>query len=216
VCWDLSHLRHSHSAFPLCGILGMDFLRKHVIGIDLDAGKLSFFNSSPACSGRELKLSRDTYGRPIMSVEIATGRDIWFFVDTGCEGPCAGTIEASLFTELVSHQQLTAVPGRVPTMKFSGPRLCDQARLDVFRFGGFEHPGLEFHDDNANNFLGLSYLSRYVVTLDFLNDSLYLKEGKRFAETQQSFNLASRVTSSPRNDRPAIPQFPWDRRASVR
>jgi hypothetical protein len=182
-CFDLSHLRECIPEFPLCGILGMDFLRRHVIGIDLDAGKLSFLKSVPMCPGSDLKLSRDSYDRPLLRVEIAQDNDVWFVVDTGCAGPYAGAIEKSIFNNLVDRNQLTDVRGPITRMTFYGKRKCDEARLDVFQIGSFEHSDLPFHDHNSVNLLGLEYLSRYVVTIDFRNDFLYLKEGKRFAKS---------------------------------
>lgn len=204
MCFDLAHLRRCYNSFPLCGILGMDFLRRHVIGIDLDAGKLSFLKSVPESSGSQLKLSRDSDDCPILSVEIAKDKAVWFVVDTGCAGPYAGALEKSIFTDLLDQSHLTVVPGRVAIMTFYGLTICDQAKLDVFQIGSFEHASLKFHDDDSDNLLGMGYLSRYVVTLDFLNDSLYLKEGKRFAEPAASTGSRASAKKPDRTDKPAV------------
>jgi hypothetical protein len=181
-CFDLSHLRRCHRSFPLCGILGMDFLRSYVIGIELDAGKFSFFKSVPESSGNQFKLSRDSYDRPLVRVAIAEDNDAWFVVDTGWTGPEAGAIDKPLFTDLVAKKHMSGFRSPVERMTFYGRRRCKQASLDVFQLGSFEHLGLNFVDARSDNLLGLGYLSRYVVTLDFPNDLMYLKQGDRYAD----------------------------------
>jgi hypothetical protein len=51
--------------------------------------------------------------------------------------------------------------------------------LEDFCFGPFAHRHLYF-GQSQSNLLGLHYLSRYIVTLDFPNQRMYLRKGKRF------------------------------------
>jgi hypothetical protein len=174
----------------------MDFLRAYVIGIDLDAGELSILKSVPESSGSQLKLSRDSVDRPILSVEISKDNEVWFVVDTGCMGRFAGTMLEGTFTDFVEQNHLNSVRDGVEVMKLSGPAIRHKARLDVFQVGSFKHTGLEFIDDDSDNLLGMGYLSRYAVTLDFQNDFMYLKEGKRFAEAVVSTDTRASAGNS--------------------
>ena len=208
ICFDLSHLRACIPEFPLCGILGMDFLSGRVLEIDLDVGKLSFLKSVPEFPGSQFKLARDSYDRALLRVEIAHDNDVWFVVDTGCAGPYAGTIEKSSFKNLIRCNQLTDVRGPMPIMTLNGRKMCDEAMLDIFQVGTFEHSDLQFHDHDSTNLLGLGYLSRYVVTMDFLNDSLYLKVGKRFAEPATSKGSHASAQKPDRTDQPVVNKRP--------
>lgn len=179
-CCDLSHLRQSFQ-FPICGILGMDFLSRYVIGIDWDAGKFSFLRSVPESSGYEFKLSRDRFDRPTVGVDLGGGSVARFLIDTGCVGHAAGAIEKNRFSSMLEQNRMTFVKDGVEHIGFYGSRIHREAKLERLQVGSFEHFDLVFFDYSVN-LLGVEYLSRYAVTFDFPNDYLYLKEGKRFAE----------------------------------
>jgi len=209
-CFDLWHLRFASHNSPICGILGADFLRSHVITIDLDTGKLSFLKSAPDSPGDEFSLSRDRYDRPLLKIDLAENESGWFLLDTGCVVGGAGAIEAETFTSLVDQNQLTMIADGVPCFKFFGMERCRMAFLKRFHVGGFEHANLRFLDDHHVNLLGLGYLSRYIATIDFPRDRLYLKKSLRFAkdpgrtEPQQPDKVSALVNRPP----PARPA-PW-------
>jgi predicted metalloprotease with PDZ domain len=56
-----------------------------------------------------------------------------------------------------------------------------EARLAHFSLGSFRHEQLLF-GTGRDNVLGIRYLSRYRITIDFPNKRLYLAKGKHFAD----------------------------------
>ena len=60
-----------------------------------------------------------------------------------------------------------------------GPYSSNVARLSHLSVGPYCHDNLRF-SGGPKNILGLGYLSRYRVTIDFPNRKLYLAKGRRF------------------------------------
>jgi len=210
-CFDLWHLRFASLNSPICGILGMDFLTRHVIAIDLDAGRLSFLKSIPDSAGHQIRLSRDGYDRPTLTIDVAENKSICFLVDTGCVASGAGAIEGETFTSLVEQNQLTMIADGLLSARFFGMEKCRLASLKRFQVGGFEHANLWFTDHNEVNLLGLGYLSRYIATIDFPRDRLYLKKGSQFARKPGRAGM-ERYRAAPTlgNETPGASPGSWD------
>ncbi|MSR60680.1 MAG: PDZ domain-containing protein [Planctomycetaceae bacterium] len=60
------------------------------------------------------------------------------------------------------------------------------------KLGDFEHEQLEFSERRPNA-VGLDYLSRFVVTLDFQKNVIYLERGERFGESQRTHKAGLRL-----------------------
>lgn len=150
------------------GTLGMDCLIHYCIQFDFPAGKMRFLDSDG--------LKREGLGRafpikcggmPLVSMNVFDGRKLRFVLDTGFYQPAAGTLPPTLIrTALLNHATKDSTSGI-----FS---------FEAIDFGGETYSGLSFAstqvgDEGVDGFLGLPFLARHVVTLDFPNQTMYLK-----------------------------------------
>jgi hypothetical protein len=172
---DLGRLRRV-SGHAIQGILGLDFLRTHVVRIDFDRGKVILLTGVGPSPGTPVRLTYQ-YGCPCVAVQVSgLPAPVPFAADTGCVR--YGGIKAELFRRLVERGTLTpSAVTRTETVK--GVSLIKKGRLEQLSFGGFTHRHLVFGESHFN-MLGLPYWSRYVVTFDFPNRTVYLKKGSGF------------------------------------
>lgn len=182
ICLDLSALRDL-SGFDIRGILGMDFLKHHVLRIDFDDGRLSVLRSGENSPGAKLKLDYDRNCATV-NVRFSPNTSAELLIDTGLRGTYAGTLKSNTFNDLaeIGFLRLAAKPAR--TINVNGEHYRRKARLASLQLGDFRHGQLGFYEGPLNA-LGLNYLSRYTVTLDFPNGMVYLNPGKRFSEPMQ-------------------------------
>jgi predicted aspartyl protease len=174
-----------HSLTPVLGrtihgLLGMDLLKKHVLQIDFDRGRIAFLDGAPKEQqdwGQEFSMSYDSLGRPQVKAAIQGGPEIEFVIDTGYGG--GGSLEKGLFDEVVSSGNLKT--NEVLNATATGITKFRQARVDRLNVGPFEYRGLILNTGNGN-ILGADFLSRHIVTFDFPNGRLYLMKGKDFAD----------------------------------
>ena len=161
---DLELLRHM-SGYDIQGMLGMNFLKDHVIEFDFDGGSVTFLESPPKINTQFFPLVRDGFDRRSVRIEVLPGRSIPFLIDTGMASPGIGEMTSSLFDELLQAERLNVLGPQAKTLTVSGVVSNRKAQLDVFKLGEFEHRNLRASDGTLNG-LGLFYLSRYKVTLD--------------------------------------------------
>ncbi len=178
VCVDFSNSRKA-TGHDVRGILGMNFLQRHVFRIDFDLGTLSILRSGPTPTGDGLRLSYGDRGCPTIEVQIRDGVATTFGIDTGMIGP--GRIDRDEFEALDRDGLLSVVGGSTIGVTLFGNETRRNGLLHQLRVGDFAHEYLRFNQ-SRKNLLGLDFLSRHVVTFDFPNDRLYLSEGKRFGE----------------------------------
>jgi hypothetical protein len=178
LCIDFSKTRKS-SGHDIRGVLGMTFLREHVLRIDFDLGRLSILRSGPTSTGEGLKMSYDEKDCPTIAAQIGNWIPTAFKIDTGMIGP--GKIESDAFDALNRFGFLSVVGGSTVVGTAFGEETRRNGLLHHLRVGAFAHEYLRLNQSRKNA-LGLDFLSRHVVTFDFPNDRLYLSEGKRFGE----------------------------------
>ncbi len=173
---------------PLCrasghdiqGMLGMTFLKDHVIELDFDAGSVAFLNAAPKTDAKTFPLDRDPFGRGTVRLEVLPKKSIPFLIDTGMASPGVGEMTAALFDELLEAERLKVMSPKIKSLTVGGVVSNRKGQLDVFRLGEFEHRNLRVSDGTVNG-LGLFYLARYKVTLDFVGDQVYFERGKHFS-----------------------------------
>ncbi|MGD0899076.1 MAG: PDZ domain-containing protein [Thermoguttaceae bacterium] len=180
LCNDLAPIREA-SGHGLYGFVGMDFLKDRTIAIDFDEGRLDVL--PPGTEGDPKwgeKIPFEYNANGIMLVSVTVGKDVRtpFEVDTGDTG--TGRLDYSLFSRLAGSHELR-VTGDTDTMTLPGVGSPRVARLSHLSLGPFRHENLRFASSKQNA-LGLKYLSRYRVTIDFPNQRLYLAKGKRFSD----------------------------------
>lgn len=186
-CVDLRAFKDANGE-GLDGLLGMDILRCFVVEIDFAVGKLRF-RDAPVNAGRAVQLCWDDdptiaiadrcpYVRGVLNGDIE-GK---FLVDTGGTVAISGLLEEQIYDALFKSGNLAPIPaapdehifhiaGRIPMIR---------GRLSSFALAGHRHLQLAFLRVPGESCLGLSYLSRYCVTFDFPNSTMYLRPGKAF------------------------------------
>jgi PDZ domain/Aspartyl protease len=177
-CRDLQPFR-MWSGHDIRGILGMSFLKGKIVRFDFDEGKLTILRSFPAPPANTFPLAYNRGKIPILDFEFSANQATAFKLDTGWRGDDCGHFEPTLFEELTrdGHLTLTGETGRA--FSFYGVQTLRHAKLKQFRLGRFHNNNLGFVSGRSN-FLGLGYLSRFVVTFDFQNDRVHFQKGSHF------------------------------------
>ena len=182
-CHDFTEMREA-SGRNIRGYLGMEFLKNWIITIDFDEGRVDLLPpgtmAQPAW-GESIPFEYGDTEMPRISATLGKDIETSFEVDTGCIG--IGSLDwVSLLLLFDRHE--ARMSGKVRQMAFSGRNSSDVSRLSHLSVGPFRHDNLRF-SGGPKNILGLGYLSRYRVTIDFPNQQLYLAKGNRFAEYDQ-------------------------------
>lgn len=185
ICLDLSRFR-CVSGYEIRGVLGMSFLRDCAIRINFDAGELQFLRSAPQSCGVGLQLSYTSTHIPTLNIEIIAGEFLPFMIDTGHQGwgTNCGEIATVAFERLTKSRRLRSFGQNSQRVTFDGFNTSKSGVLDRFQIGEFEHEQLEFGEAGISR-VGLAYLSRFIVVLDFPGDRLHLEPSKLFANRPQ-------------------------------
>lgn len=201
-CQDLDGLMPG--APDVDGFIGIDALADKTFTIDFDSGKLRFLDRANSTYGTPcpLVVFRDRRN-PEMTTEMfavsATlsvsetelfmlrnrPRDEMLIIDTGMMGLGSVALRSSLFDEMLASNDIRRFrQGDATAEGLAGRVEMKAARIPFFRLEGFAHEDLTAYqngdDSEWGNMIGLEYLSRYVVTFDFPNRTLYLNPGKQF------------------------------------
>jgi hypothetical protein len=146
----------------LQGILGMDCLSHYCIQLDFESGKCRFLDPARINvegRGKPLRLVRLRGGCFAVDENLAGVKGAVSGIDTGCNFD--GLLTPQLFQEWTDHSH-------------SG-NLSAYVHAPNARFVGATYTNLDLHVYTCN-VLGLSFLARHVVTLDFPNRMMYLKQ----------------------------------------
>lgn len=178
ICQDLTLTRLA-SGHNVRGSLGMHFLQRHIIQLDFDRGELTFLRAAPANAGVRLPIDYRSGFHQIRAILPGVGPTS-FVASTG-GGWNSGFLETRLINDLVRRKLATVV--RVGSL-VEGTQVARTrvVRVSSLTLAEFTHSGLLFAEDSGNrgNALGLGYLRRFIVTLDFPAGAMYLKPGKWF------------------------------------
>ncbi len=179
MCVDLEGARQVCGQ-PIHGLVGMDFLRNYVVQANFDGQRITLSQSGvgdPATWGERQPMLFDRAGNPKLRASVS-GVSESFLLDTGASG-C--NLSAGIFDAIVDRGEAQIV-GEALNFTAGGDVKTSIARLRSFTVGGFEQRGLLFSSNPRRSSVGLSFLSRYAVTLDFPNRAIYLRKGERFNE----------------------------------
>lgn len=157
---------------PIMGVLGMDILRNYCIQLDFNAHKLRFLDYEQANKNRwgiSFPLTYISDGCPSINDNIVGAPGVGSLVDTGCSYD--GWLIPQLFQQWIDN---TAPPvdgqARAPNGILAGQ---DYSNL---HFRGVDPKLLSTGDAHIQfNGLGLHFLARHLVTLDFPEQTLCLK-----------------------------------------
>jgi hypothetical protein len=149
---------------PVAGILGMDCLGHYCLQFDFSENKIRFLDPS-RLNGQEL-------GKPIpmepvrgcffVNDNVVGVNGLRSLIDTGCNFD--GVLTPDLFWQWTNQAQsgATAPPGL--------------AHFPDGVFGGAVYTNLYLAGDGAQNLVGLHFLARNLVTLNFPGRMLYLRQ----------------------------------------
>ncbi|EEF58904.1 hypothetical protein [Pedosphaera parvula] len=156
---DLSRMTHTNR--PVMGVLGMPCLKHYCVQLDFAAGKVRFLNPNPSNKddwGKAFSLTAINGGSPSIRENLAGVKGRGTLIDTGCNFD--GFLTPKLYRQWTNHVASPA-PG--------------QTRSPNGTLGGDDYPHLTLHGDGTFSGVGLSFLSRHLVTFDFPNRTIYLK-----------------------------------------
>lgn len=178
-CLDLSHL-YGAGGREFDAILGMDVLGQFVVQIDFDAGKMRLLRELPTSAtecGESFSLNF-VEARPHLN--LASGAQLLnLALDTGSTDTC---IEPASFENLKRAQVLQEGPSYSATTP-TGTVLARSGLVESINVGSFRHANV-LVSEGPMGLLGLTFLSRYAVTLDFPRRVAYLKPGAGFARPE--------------------------------
>jgi hypothetical protein len=169
VTYDRKQLSYD-SPRPIMGILGMDVLQHYCIQLDFKAGIIRFLDDEHA--------NKKTWGRPFPLTDIGDGclsvsenlsgvKGAASLIDSGCNYD--GWLTSQLFQQWTNQAiRPTDAEARYPNGLLGGqiyPYILHLRRLQAV--SGDSHMNF--------NGIGLHFLARHLVTLDFPKRTMYLK-----------------------------------------
>ena len=162
------------SGVTIQGLLGMSDLKRFVIQIDFDLGKLRILRSANEDCGDKFRLGSD---HDCPTVKLSIGETIIdAIVDTGLGNDLL--LSNDVFDRLVEHGQIALAADTVAAT-FVGDRKLSKGTLRKTSLGSFEYKGARVAKTQSNA-IGSTYLSHFLVTLDFPKQAMYLKPGKNY------------------------------------
>ncbi len=182
-CLDLNIFK-SVLGKNVSGLIGMSFLRKYVIRIDFDKGTLSFLQPMQEQHpdwGIELVMEYDSLGWPQITGLVLDDIKVDFVIDTGANS--TGGLVSDIFEKTLSENKLKT--SEILFATASGVIRKREMRIKSLSVGLLNYTDIIFGEANMSH-LGLSFLSRHIVTFDFPNSRMYLKKGKGFKKNDQS------------------------------
>ena len=176
------------------GVVGMDFLKHHIIQLDYDQGKVFFFKpktNSKSEWGQEFDVkifdvpifgkAPHVLGLPYIDMTILDDMKIEFMIDTGSNRSI--DLNYNNFKRLMSNEQMKMTKSLSATA--SGLLEGDMVRYKNFSIEPFGHQNIIIDEGHLHNLIGTGYLNRYLVTFDFPNRKVYLKEGNNFNKVDE-------------------------------
>lgn len=176
---DLEAVRRA-SGKEIYGVLGIDFLKHFMVQVDFDGGTLRLFKgigSQKDHLGSPLPMAFDAEGCPTITAIIGEKHAEQFVIDTGATYI---SIEAGAFDRMVNGKEI--IPGASSALATAGGAFrARSGKLLRMSIDDFALKGLRTDRDSKSS-IGLRLLSRFLVTFDFPNRTLYLKGGKTLSK----------------------------------
>lgn len=173
-CTDFEPLRQA-TGKSIRGVLGVDFLSAFQVQIDFDRGALQLSEGKRGKAGIEhivVPMSLDDRGRPHFTARVGKLENERVLIDTGATG---NTIRAALFESLVKSGMITPDSNQIGltvggsfTQASGFVADMEAAGLHAKNFRAAQH------DETS---VGLNWLSRFKVILDFPNQEVLLAKG---------------------------------------
>lgn len=157
---------------PVMGILGMDVLAHYCIQLDFAAGKIRFLDDQRADKsqwGTPFHLTDAGDGCCTISENLAGERGSCSLIDTGYNGD--GWLVPSLFRQWTNRAAAMADSNVHRSSGVLGGNVYTNVSLDPLEKKAFSSADTHMRF----NGIGIGFLSRSLVTLDFPGHTMYLK-----------------------------------------
>jgi len=149
---------------PIKGILGFDCLRHYCIQLDFAAGKMRFLDDEGADTqnwGKAFPIialnSNDA--RPAVAENLLGAQGPRSLIDSGCDND--GWLMPKYFQQWTNE---------------ATPPAGNEARSPHGLFGGQKYPLISLNENDVeSDGIGLRFLARHLVTLDFPKHTMYLR-----------------------------------------
>jgi hypothetical protein len=180
-CGDLAGIR-AVTGREISAILGMDSLQHFIVQLDFDSGEIRCYSPDVAADGSWGERVDFTYGRKgIPEFGIAfDGVTFAFQIDTGNSGI---DIDGQLNKWLLENNRLRILGKTIIRSTLGQDKGIAEYSLHELSVGPFHHNNVICTQGNGNR-LGLSYLSRFVVTFDFPRRAMYLRKGQHYGDAE--------------------------------
>jgi predicted aspartyl protease len=177
---------------PIDGVLGNDFLCKFTVTLDYSAGSVTFDHIPVLHHGVPIKLQR-IGNRYFVHLNL-DGVPLIFLLDTGTNFSALSNIGWSRLNE--SKRTLSVIDG----VRSSGTTAASKlVCIHQLTMGSSSYENLPmrvqpptsvgfFADAGVDGLLGSDFLKRFVVSLDFASDALYLGPDHNFKPDQERFS----------------------------
>ncbi|HUA65165.1 MAG TPA: hypothetical protein VME24_04910 [Alphaproteobacteria bacterium] len=170
----------------MSGILGMDCLRHYCVQLNFANGEIKFLNPDNLKTGELGQTFPLTFlsegdpevhgvdgsarGHPNIHGALAGGTNLISEIDTGLPGD--GALETELFKDELKKQKGASAE----EYKMTTGQIVTYARFPEVLFAGEIYTNLVLNKYFAGNVVGLRFLARNLVTLDFPRGMMYLKQ----------------------------------------
>ena len=165
------------------GILGMDFLKNHVILMDFDKGVFSFLvhdNLNVSDTAHIFSLRGNSYGLPQVTGQLSDGIEDEFIIDSG--NNYFGELDREAFNRLAAQKDTKTT--EILVVAASGSQKKHEMRVKNLKIGNYNYKDIIFGEGNYNC-LGIEFLVRHIVTIDFPNMKMYLNASGQFEKSDE-------------------------------
>jgi predicted aspartyl protease len=176
-CMDLTGYRIG-MGLDFQAVVGMAALKEHIVRIDFDHGTLDILPADAEADsswGEPIPLRSHKSGLGYFVTMSVAGEERSFLLDTGA---IRSSISESDSTELLRKGEVRRIP--LATAARDGEEVAAYVAIPKISVGPFTHEQAVFWESRDTK-LGLDYLSRFHVVLDFPNRTMYLKPAERYA-----------------------------------
>jgi hypothetical protein len=145
---------------PIRGVLGMDCLRYYCLQLDFEAGRVRFLDPkhpNPEAWGEAFPM-RCVHGSYFVPGNLAGTKEGDTMIDTGCN-----------FDGFMTAKLLRQWTGQMHSP------LNGEAHSPDAVFAGHDYSDIHLTENDDGNGIGLSFLARHLVTIDFPQRRFYLK-----------------------------------------
>ena len=159
------------------GVIGMDFLGKYVVHINIEKGVLLLLKSTPSKAGIELPISWEPGGYPSIAGRVGPGETVRFIIDTGAVVYETGRLGMFETRSRLRRGQLSEIGNRLE-VSISGTESVPFFQASSMSISEFTVDSPIFGESRGEtpNLLALSFWSRFAATFDFPQRKVYLRK----------------------------------------